>query len=369
MRKYGLITIHNAINHGAVLQALATQAALSKCGCEVSVINYIPSYICEDSKPIRGNKGAAVKILDFLSKRKKKVEKFEDFISNNLNLTKSFFTLDELVCQFDEYDGFIAGSDQIWNPNITGGKIDMAYFCAFAKDGQNIVSYASSLGDRICLDGDAQSLIEKQLKRFSFISVREKSGVDWLKQYLHLTAQQVLDPTLMLTKKEWEGVIHQSSLNINKPYIYVYSVGRTKELIDYAKKIQKILKMDIIVSNSILQYPYRKVRYIKNDSPADFLYLIQNAAVVITSSYHGTIFSANFNIPFLSFPASNVTTNRSSELLDLIGLQKQFVLYDTPFSKDMLDIDWDKANSEIKRLRDESYKYIKMSTGDMDDQF
>ena len=84
MKKYGLITIHNAINHGAVLQALATQQAFSKYDCSVNVINYVPKYIREDSLPIRKNRGAAIRVLDFISHRKKKVLKFSHFEAKNI---------------------------------------------------------------------------------------------------------------------------------------------------------------------------------------------------------------------------------------------------------------------------------------------
>ena len=358
MNKYGLITIHNAINHGAVLQALATQQAFSKYDCNISVINYVPKYIQEDNAPIRKNRGTAIKVLDFIYHRKKKVAKFSRFINANLRLTKEFYNSTEISAQTKEYDGFISGSDQIWNPHITGGVVDKAYFCDFAKAEQNIISYASSLGDKTCFDKETESIFKSQLGRYSHVSVREKSGVDFLKERLDIVSEQAIDPTLLLSREEWDFATKQSSLNIIKPYIFVYSVGRTKELIKYAKTVQKVFGMDIIVSNSILKYPHRKVKYITYDGPDDFLYLIKNASIVITSSYHGTIFSANFNIPFLSFPASNVTANRSSELLDLIGLQKQFASYDTPFSKSMLDINWNMSNDKIEKLRNESYKYI-----------
>ena len=358
MNEYGLITIHNAINHGAVLQALATQQAFSKYECSVDVINYVPKYIREDNLLVRKNRGAAIRILDIISHRKKKVSKFSRFVKTNLRLTEEFYSSDEIAMQTEKYDGFIAGSDQIWNPNITGGIVDKAYFCDFAKEGQNVISYASSLGDKLCFDKETELIFKSQLGRYSHISVREKSGVDFLKERLDIVAEQVIDPTLLLSQEEWDVATKQSSLSISKPYIFVYSVGRTKELIQYAKTVQKTLGMEIIVSNSIMKYPFRKVKYMTDDSPEDFLYLIKNAAVVITSSYHGTIFSANFNVPFLSFPASNVTTNRSSELLDLIGLQKQFIFYDTPFSESMLDINWNMANDKIGELRNESYKYI-----------
>lgn len=359
MKKYGLITIHNAINHGAVLQALATQQAFSKYDCSVNIINYVPQYIREDNLPIRKNRGTAIRILDFISHRKKKVSKFSRFVKTNLRLTEEFYNSYEIAKQIKNYDGLIAGSDQIWNPSITGGFVDKAYLCDFAQEGQNVISYASSLGDKICFEEKTESIFKSQLERYSHISVREKSGADWLKERLNIIAEQVIDPTLLLSKNEWDCFVEQSSLNTSKPYIFVYSVGRTKELIKYAKTVQKVLGMDIIVSNSVLKYPYTKVKYLTDDSPEDFLRLIKNASVVITSSYHGTIFSANFNVPFLSFSASNLVTNRSSELLDLIGLQKQFVSYQTPFSKSMLDINWDMVNDKIDMLRNESYKYIK----------
>lgn len=364
MKKYALITIHNAINHGAVLQALATQMAFMKCNCMVTVIDYVPQYICEDNRAIRRNKGIAVKILDCILNRRKKVEKFQTFINKNLNLTEKFYSLEEISGNIQDFDGIISGSDQIWNPSITGGNLELVYFCAFAKPWQKIISYASSFGDNICFEKEIQNIVKNQLEKFSFISVREESGVRWLKNEIGLTATKVADPTLLLSRDEWNEFAKQSKIKMNKPYIFVYSVGRTKELIEYAKTVQKILKFDIVVLNAIFNYPFKNVRYVNDDSPEDFLYLLSHAAMVITSSYHGMLFSVNFNIPFLAFPASEKIVNRSVEFLKLIDLEEQFTSYHTTFSKDMLKINWNYVNEKINMLRADSYAYILQSVGE-----
>ena len=245
MKRYGLITIHNAINHGAVLQTLATQKAFSKCDCCVDVINYMPNYIQEDNLPIRRNCGPVIRILDCISK-------FTKFISKNLRLTEKVYNSEEIAEKTKDYDGLISGSDQIWNPSITGGHIDKSYLCDFAQKGQNVISYASSLGDKLGFDRSVEKLFQTEMKRYSSISVREKSGINWLKDRINIAAKQVVDPTLLLTKEEWSFATEQSLLNIKNPYIFVYSVGRTKELIQYAKRMQKVLGIDIIVSNSIV---------------------------------------------------------------------------------------------------------------------
>ena len=277
------------------------------------------------------------------------------------------YTSQEIAERTILYDGFISGSDQIWNPQVTGGILETAYFCDFAMTGKNVISYASSLGDRIYFSEDQQKTIQAQLTRFSHISVREKSGAEWLKEKFNINAEEVVDPTLLLDAKDWESFIEQSKLKIESPYIFVYSVGRTKELIEYALHVQKALGIKIVVSNSIMKYPYKNVKYISEDSPEDFLMLIAKAALVITSSYHGTLFSVNFNVPFLSLPASNITSNRSSEILDALGLGECFITYDTEFSPSMLQIDWSVVNNRINTLRDKSYRYIKNSIGDQND--
>lgn len=369
MKKYGLITIHRAINNGAVLQALATQNAFLKYECEVNIINYMPKFIRDDNCSIRKNRGLCVSILDFILQRKRKVLKFNKFIERNLKLTEEVCDLKEIEKITKSYDGFISGSDQIWNPRITGGNIDKAYLCGFAKEGQNVFSYASSLGDKICFDEKSEKVFQEEIKKYSSISVREKSGAEWIKNHLNLNAEIVTDPTLLLSKNEWCSIIEQSNLKIKKPYIFVYSVGRTKDLINYAKKVQKVLKMDIVVLNTPLKYPFRKVKYIMNDSPEDFLYLISNASCVITSSFHGTIFSANFNIPFLSFPVGKEVVTRSSEFLKLINISKQFIPYEKQFSQSMLKIDWDLVNNKIDELRNSSYRFIEKCIRGNHDKF
>lgn len=364
MKSYALITTHAAINQGAALQTIATQRAFQKEGINIKIIDYVPDFIREGNKIIRKDKGIKIYIVDTLNRRarKRRYNKFIDFRKTYFNLSKKVFCEKDIREEVLDYDGIIIGSDQVWNPCIMGGELNRVYFADFAPKNIKIISYASSMGDEISFNENYAQQFLLKLKKFSAISVREQSGAEWIRDNLDIEATRVLDPTLLLTKEDWNFAMEGVKKIAKKPYIFIYSVGRTKDLIKYAKKAQKVLGYKIIVVGSLFRYPFRKTKYILDDCPSNFLQLIKNASLVITSSFHATAFSVNFNVPLLSFPSANKKVTRASELLKLVGLEKQFIDYDSDFNMSMLGIDWDRANKKLSELRKESIDYIRNAT-------
>lgn len=341
---------------------MATQIALTKLNLDVEVINYIPSYIRNDREIIRHDRGIKIFLLDSFHwhDRKRKLKKFQRFLGQNLHQTEPFYSFDEVDEIMDRYKMVVIGSDQVWNPSVTGGKLDPVYFGAFTKGIHGKYSYASSLGDSLQIDKESEEIIKKYLADFNAVSVREESGCKWVRDHVGIDTKQGMDPTLLLQKKEWETFIEKDSPWIHHtPYIFVYSVGRTKELLEYARRVQKTFNCDILVSNSVFRYPSRRTKYIYDDGPQDFLSLIKNAAAVVTSSYHGTLFSVNFNVPFLSFPATHVKSNRSLELLKKIGLEDHFLDFSAPYQENLLKIDWQTVNRNLDEKREACFDYLK----------
>ena len=70
-----------------------------------------------------------------------------------------------------------------------------------------------------------------------------------------------------------------------------------------------------------------KVRNYHDLGPSEFVGLFKNASFILTSSFHGTAFSLNFNKPFYSVMRKNELRNcRILSLIECLGLQSR-VLY------------------------------------------
>jgi hypothetical protein len=360
--KIALLTIHNANNYGAILQAYASQKVLSRYG-EVRTIDYDNKYLSHHLDLIRfsfsthGIKMLAHDLLR-LPYRIQVVSKFKKFVKSNLNLTQKLSSEELMKGEAGHFDMYICGSDQIWNPEIVNPdkQIDPIFFLYFAAKGTKKISYASSIGNHHYTD-EEKIEVKKLLQDFT-ISTRESDGVKKLSEILpDKKISHVLDPTLLLSKDEW-----LESLNINpepkEKYILVYSVPRTeliREAVDfYAKK----LNIKVVAIDQML-FPLTKVnRHIKNAGPKEFIELYANASFVITDSFHGTCFAINFGKPFVSISAGK-RSNRIVSLLSLLDLDERLVSKEEELKKISFEIDVKQVLKKLENAKNYSKRFLK----------
>lgn len=301
-----ILTFNRAINYGAVLQAYALKETICKYeACEI--INYKCIPIENAYKPF---KRGLVKGMIYWLEYYKKYKKFHTFIAS--------ISTNEIVDKNDfnniDYEKIIVGSDQVWNYGCSGN--DETFLLPNIETKK--YSYAASFGVAE-LPEKQVPFFKEQLSKFRYISVREKTGQDICKNQLGLSAEVVLDPTLLLTKEEWAD-----SLRIKynrKAYILVYTLGLNRKVKETAQKIARQLGIPVYnISTSAKDFFGNKV--IKSAGPKEWVKLFYNAAFVVTDSFHGTAFSVNFNKPFYSF-ADNERASRIVDLLDTLGLQNR----------------------------------------------
>lgn len=287
--RIGILTFHFAYNYGAMLQAYALSTYLSMCGHEVKIINYFP----DELKHLYSiNPLVSVRKKEILEKIKKiprclkQYRRFEEFKNKDLLCTERIKRDDLIKCN-DFFDTFIVGSDQVWNDDIL---IDInPYLLSFVSDKKVKISYAASFGKESLSDNMA-GLLKKALPEFNAISVREKWGVLSLKS-LGIDAIEVADPVFLLEKKYWCGL----SRYVKTPerFLLCYSLERDiridKEVQDQVK--QKDIPAIIIHSTCERIVVSDGAKYLYNIGPREFLYLILNAEVIITNSFHATAFS------------------------------------------------------------------------------
>ena len=236
MKKIGILTFHNSINFGAALQCTALSETLRTLGYDVTVINYLPKYSVNGWKAFQNPfyqlsklNGLKTNLKIFLRalksnlryfQKKKKKDAFSLYWKRHFKLTEPFCDQKEADVIFDQFDVVICGSDQIWNPDCTGGNIDPVYFLGtntYAKK----VAYAPSLGGK--KDDSFFNKVMPYLESFSSLSVREQSSCDQLKQHGIQKIETVLDPTLLLNINDWNRILKKSEVPYTK-YILVYTL-------------------------------------------------------------------------------------------------------------------------------------------------
>jgi hypothetical protein len=374
MKKIGIITILNVNNYGAELQAFALHHKLKLMGYDNEVINYLyyknPDYIKEpQSAPlvkapkINKLKDLAIKWIDKYSRfahpalAKVRSERFDNFHGKNTALSRVYNSYSDLYNADLPYHTVIVGSDQVWNPN-NGTNLD-PYFLTFARPGMKKISYASSFGVGK-IDTAYHSKYKEWLNNIDFLATREADGVKAIKEITGRDATHVVDPTLLLTKKEWEGLMvpYQS----NEPYILLFIFKNSKYVTDFAYHLQKKTGYKIIrvCKNEMRVESDDKILNIRDFGPLEFLGLYANASIVLTTSFHGSVFSLIFEKPFYTItPASKNNNSRQQGLLNLVGLPERLIKEGDAYPDvSNVEIDFAPVREVVERERGKSIAFL-----------
>jgi hypothetical protein len=340
MKKIGIITIVNVNNYGAELQAFALNYKLRKLGYDNEIINYLyyknPDYKKEkNSRPIvkisliNNVKQNILKWIDILNtlthpvNKKLRKSRFDDFHKLNTKISKPYKSFSELYNSKLPYDIFIVGSDQVWNPNTRTSL--KPYFLTFAPENKKKISYASSFGVG-SLDPGFHLAYKECFENLDYISCREKVGVEIIKDVIGKEATHVVDPTLLVSKKEWESIM--VPYHSEEPYILLYILTHSPYITKLALEVQKRTGYKVIrvCFNSINTEKDPNILNIVDAGPAEFLGLYANASFVITNSFHGSIFSLIFEKEFFTItPLSKSNNSRQVGLLKMVNLENRIL--------------------------------------------
>ena len=366
MKKIEIITRHAIANYGSILQAIATQTFFNELGSEARIIDYVS----KNETVFNGTKTFSnrcknklkrlVYVLVKLPDEFIKNAKFKKFRKKTLNLTPKFDSIEALQ-NYDFSDSYLcAGSDQLWG-YMPNGKIDPAYFLDFGTSKNTFFSYSASLG-RTDFNEEYYKNLNEYLAKFSFITVREQSGVSLIEGKTPYQAKHVLDPTLMLERDFWLDYADKKIKE--KPYILLYQLRRNSFIDQYAKAVAKKYNLKIVrVSTSIYDiFRFGKKKILKD--PKTVLSLFKNAECVISDSFHATVFSLIFNKKFVDV-LPKTTHERITDLLRLVGLQSRVVNELTEQSLNEIegDIDYNAVNERLNAYRTESREIFARELG------
>lgn len=303
--KVGILTWHDPTNCGSTLQAYALYLYLQKQGIDTSIINYIPQWCRSDymqmpvrmlsfkKKIKRFVKNSLLPCYYYLPKNiQKKINPFYSFYRHYCKMTTA--CVEESIPQVcKQFTTIISGSDQIWNPNF----IDPIFLQKFVDNDINKISFAASLGGRN-LPKELEELYKNSLQSFNAVSVREDAGCQLLES-IGVKALIHIDPTLLISVSHYRAISHCVP-NIKKPFAFCYFLSTDRE---YKAVVQKYVKQHNImaVGHSANTDDYQWMQEVRVLGPLEWLWLADNADIVLTNSYHATIFSLIFKTPFYTF--------------------------------------------------------------------
>lgn len=243
-------------------------------------------------------------------------ERFDTF-NKQVKLTHPYCSIPELYRNPPQYDIYITGSDQLWNPDQP--YCLEPYFLTFIKDKRSVkVSYGTSIGIEH-LTNKEKALFKKWLASYDMISTREEQARELLTTITGRTIRRVPDPTFLLPNENW--VKMAITPNSHGDYILIFNLGHDDEAIKKGISIAEEtgMKVKVLDQNyaSIIMHPLLEV--VDDAGPLEFIGLIKNAWLVLTNSFHCTVFSIITKTRnFYTYIAPD--SNRGSRIVDLLEI-------------------------------------------------
>ena len=364
--KAGLVTFYHIHHYGALLQAAATERAVESLGGECEIIDY---YVNQNNDLFRkptgvGSAAANVHTALHYKALRDRYQRFERFSKDHLRISgHRFESLEELRSAELPYDLILSGSDQIWNPKIfPDGRFDPVFFGTFSS--RRKIAYAPSFGVPHIPEGMEEEL-RSYLEQFSHISVRERQGREIVKEITGKDVPVVLDPTLLLTAEQWSAMA--APLDRSGGYILCYCISKPGALAPYIQRLAEETGLPVVQLCGIRQKVHPKAACVLDAGPSEFLGLFQNASYVCTNSFHGTVFSVQFQKPFFTAVAPSELaapeSSRTFSILSRLGLTERIIGTGATAGLDDT-IDWADVDRRLRAARQSSLDYLRAALWD-----
>ncbi|MCI7734154.1 MAG: polysaccharide pyruvyl transferase family protein [Dysosmobacter sp.] len=364
--KAGLVTFYHIHHYGALLQAAATERAVESLGGACEIIDY---YVNQNNDLFRkptgvGSAAADVHTALHYKALRDRYQRFERFSRDYLRISgHRFESLEELRSAELPYDLILSGSDQIWNPKIfPDGRFDPVFFGAFST--RRKIAYAPSFGVPHIPEGMEEEL-RSYLEQFSHISVRERQGREIVKEITGKDVPVVLDPTLLLTAEQWSAMAVPPDRSGG--YILCYCISKPGALAPYIQRLAEETGLPVVQLCGIRQKVHPRAVCVLDAGPSEFLGLFQNASYVCTNSFHGTVFSVQFQKPFFTAVAPSELaapeSSRTFSILSRLGLTERIIGTGATAGLDDT-IDWADVDRRLRSARQSSLDYLRAALWD-----
>lgn len=385
MGKVALVTCYFHPNYGSMLQAYATQKILDdwKIPCENICIDGLKKeinasktrfYLKQATNPQilsgtiwRIGKKKLQKILHrqtFGRDMAIRAKKFKEFEKAYFHLSPVYSSKAELTAACKNYSTVLVGSDQLWLPS----NIEADYYTLnWVPEPVNKVAYATSFGTSF-LPKNLQTKANAFLKRFQYLSVREKAGVQMIQEYAGLDAKLVCDPTLLFTAEDWMCIQQETPL-VEGKYILCYFLGNNTADRAFAQRLREKTGCKIVALLHLDEYIPADCGYADETpfdiGPGELLNLIRNAQYIVTDSFHGSVFSILNRKTF--FTSRRVkkegilcTNNRLDSLFETLGVTGRLIRGDEDVEECLArPLDYDIIHANLAKLREESREFLR----------
>lgn len=358
MNNIAIITWINYPNYGTYLQAYALQQYIKSLGYNCKILN--------DKNYITSSFNWRLELKKIAWVLNEHYRNYRNSWNHSLSLYESFKTkhleIENTISQDDlniQYDAFVCGSDQIWNPFCLSNPQSKFYYADFSY--KKKIAYAPSIGvSEVPLQ--YKDLFRELTGNFEFLSSREQQGVDALHELTGKEVTKVVDPTMLLDAKQWNMLLSSSQACNEKNYILAYFLTPNPIFVQTALKYarQRGMKLKMFYTDkSYCNYNCDLV----SAGPIEFMSYIKNAECLFTDSFHGSIFASIFHTQFFTFKRFKQTAisqnSRVENLLNMMGISERLLGEDNcETAYKFSDIDFEQVDYNLVPLIKKSKEYI-----------
>lgn len=355
MKQIAIITLHSIEpNYGNCLQNYAVQTVFNSLGFDTSTELYRNKYFYKKDifkiLILKLSFGLVPRSNERYNSYCKKLsfQKFYDKYIKSITHRKA-------TDISDKYDFFSVGSDQVWNYEWYKGD-DCSRFLLSFIDSPNKISFSPSFGVE-SIDDNWRKVYATELSKFKAISVREKAGAEIIKQLTGRDATVIVDPTMLLTKDDWNKISKKPKEAVENGYVLTYFLSpmssEAQERLEDVSKGFKVYKLndcaDTIVGKS---------------GPSEFIWLFEHANLILTDSFHACVFSFLFGKPFIVFDRNCNGLNMNSRietLLHTFHLERKYA--NSGLGNDIWEHDYSEGYKQLEIEREKAIKYLKEALG------
>ncbi len=388
MKRIGIIThYYKTINFGGALQAYALSQMLNTKNFKAEQISYVFRGTIQKLNEtlfdrIRRNgiigsiRIITTSVFSHISIKKLLVEKdqkkhnvverrrqaFAHFTEQIIPHSEKAYTKETISECVNDYEVFITGSDQVWNVQW----YHKSFFLDFVPPEKTKISYAASIA-RNSLTEKQQEIFRNSLKDYKAVSLREKSGVPLIEKLSPVQPIAVLDPTLLLSKGDWDDICAERV--VPQKYVFCYFLGDNKAERTIVQKFAKQKGLEIVTisyaSGNSASFN-RKFGDIKlyDTPPEQFISLIKHAEYVFTDSFHAVVFSFIYQKQYFVFNRDKKASmsSRIRDITELFGTTERFCdgkeRENLKYVLSLNDIDYSEENTEFEKLKAKSIDFL-----------
>ncbi|WP_321424486.1 polysaccharide pyruvyl transferase family protein [uncultured Bacteroides sp.] len=362
--KIGILTLPLYTNYGGLLQAFALQTVLKRMGHKpltvaqprrISLLRRILSVVKRLGLLMAGHKGIVVRAYPTAKENKIIGWHTDRFIDENISVTEIIDSSGQMsLLKKYGFEAYVVGSDQVWRPDYAPCITN--YFLDFLGEKEYVkrIAYAASFGvDNWKLSPKETSKCATLARRFNSISVREDSGVALCKEHLGVGAEQVLDPTMLLSKEDYIDLIEKDNIAPQKGVLMTYVLDKAPEKNTIIQRIATELELNVISVMPRSEFSEVGKKNLEDcvfPPVTEWLRGFWDAEYIVTDSFHGIILSIIFNKPFIAIGNKERGLARFTSLLKKFGLEERLILSPDELKPDYIHtpIDFPKVNVLLK---------------------